>query len=66
MFELYDRDTEPYIYATYNGKPLSLGGLAEEGNLMFNQFQDYICDLIYYGDLEKVKEGEDDWSSEAN
>jgi len=65
VFELYDRDTQPYVYASYNGQPMSLMGIAEEGNIMFNQFQDLICDLIYYGDIDKVKEGEEDWGSDA-
>lgn len=59
IFELYDRDTQPYVYASHNGVPLKLGGKAEKGHIMFNVFMDYICDRIYYGSIDDVKTGDE-------
>ena len=61
-FELYDRDTQPYVHASHNGKPMSLEGHADEnGDMMFNIFMDYICDKLYYGDIDAVKKGNENF-----
>lgn len=59
IFELYDRDQQPYIYASHNGLPLSLGGKTDKGHIMFNVFMDFVCDKIYYGNLADVKSGDE-------
>lgn len=64
LFELYDWDTQPYIYAAHNGQPLKLGGKAENGHIMFNVFMDFICDKIYFGNIDDVKTGDEKYRNQ--
>ena len=65
-FELYDRDSQPYVHATHNGEPMELEGITSDGHVMFNVFMDYICDKIYYGDVDQVKDGDENFKDDKH
>lgn len=65
-FELYDQDDESFVYATYNGEPMSLDGRADDGSILFQEFMDFICDKLYYGDIEAVRKGDESYKSSEN
>ena len=37
------------------------GHADENGDMMFNIFMDYICDKLYYGDIDAVKKGNENF-----
>ena len=57
-FQLFKKDGKYFVRTTLNEKPLTLEGTGNsEGEAEWTSWRDYICSKLYYGDLSKVRSG---------
>ena len=57
-FQLFKKDGSYFVRTTLNEKSLTLEGTANSnGEAEWTSWRDYICSKLYYGDLTKVRNG---------
>ena len=63
-FELFEEDRKLFIRIFINQKLVTQ--LSRDGVIPLNQFIDYVCSRLYYGDLDAVEKGTEDYHAMAN
>lgn len=63
-FELFEEDKKLFVRIYINQKLVTK--LTRDGIIPLNRFIDYICSRLYYGDMDAVEKGTEDYHAMAN
>lgn len=58
-FELFEEDRELFVRIYINGELVT--HLSRDGIIPLNNFIEYVCSRLYFGNMEKVKQGLEDY-----
>lgn len=59
-FQLFKKNGKYYVRTLLNDRPLRLEGTANtDGEAEWTNFRDYICSKLYYGNIERVRNGKE-------
>ena len=64
-FELYESQGEDYVKATYNDKPISIGGRSD-GIMKYEDFMDNLYEKLYFGNIDNYCAGRENIASHIN